>query len=36
MPERKRIYDIDLHFEKDHVWAQVKELPGVLRDWPRP
>lgn len=30
MPEQKKTYDIDLHFEKDHVWAQVKELPGCF------
>lgn len=23
-------YHVDLHFEADHVWAQVQELPGCF------
>lgn len=23
-------YHVDLHFEEDHIWAQVKEIPGCF------
>ena len=25
-----RTYSLELHFEKDHFWAAVKELPGCF------